>query len=292
MQTISDSKRLHNVIQQWHQQGFKVALVATMGNLHQGHIELIKQARQYADKVVASIFVNPLQFGQHEDLARYPRTLSDDQRALYHADCDLLFHPSVSLIYPNGTAAQTRIDVPSLSHILCGHSRPGHFQGVATVVAKLLHLVQPDVALFGQKDYQQLMVIRAMVRDLNMAVEIIGMDTVREADGLAKSSRNGYLDANERLIAPQLKHTLDALALQVQQHGLAARQQLEEKAMARLNQLGFTSDYVAICQAESLQPAQTADRQLVLLAAAYLGQTRLIDNLTVDLDHTFATMAR
>ncbi|WP_028117777.1 pantoate--beta-alanine ligase [Ferrimonas senticii] len=283
MQTVTDPARLRLLVQQWRQQGLRVALVPTMGNLHQGHLELVHQARSRADKVVTSIFVNPLQFGANEDLAGYPRTLDEDKAKLYDARCDLLFTPEVGLLYPNGLAQQSFIEVPGITELHCGASRPGHFRGVATVVAKLLNLVQPDLALFGNKDYQQLAVIRAMVRDLNMAVQIVDVDTVRDADGLAKSSRNGYLTETERAVAPQLKQQLDAAAEALRLQGPSQRQRIEQQVQDALDQHGFRTDYVAVCQAETLQPAQADDKQLVILAAAYLGKARLIDNLRLDL---------
>ncbi|QIZ77686.1 pantoate--beta-alanine ligase [Ferrimonas lipolytica] len=283
MQTVTDPARLHQLVLQWREQGFRVAFVPTMGNLHQGHIELVNQARQRADKVVSSIFVNPMQFGQGEDLDAYPRTLDDDKNKLYDASCDLLFTPEVELLYPAGIGSQTYIEVPAISDLHCGNSRPGHFRGVATVVAKLFNLVQPDIALFGNKDYQQLAVIRAMVRDLNMPVQIVGVDTVRDDDGLAKSSRNGYLTDEQRTIAPKLKQVIDATATAIHSDGLAQREQLQQQALHSLNAYAFVPDYFEICHADTLQPAQVGDNQIVILAAAQLGKARLIDNLRLDL---------
>ncbi|WP_298444040.1 pantoate--beta-alanine ligase [uncultured Ferrimonas sp.] len=283
MQTVTDPSRLHLLVNQWRQQGLRVAFVPTMGNLHEGHIELVQQARQRADKVVASIFVNPMQFGAGEDLDAYPRTLDADKVKLYDASCDLLFTPETELLYPGGLSVQSYIEVPGISDLHCGNSRPGHFRGVATIVAKLFNLVQPDLALFGNKDYQQLAVIRAMVRDLNMAVQIVGIDTVRDADGLAKSSRNGYLSAEQRAIAPKLKQVIDATAQALQQQGVAASEALQQQATRALSEHGFGPDYFAICHADSLQPAQCGDKQIVILAAAQLGNARLIDNLRLDL---------
>ncbi|WP_345315223.1 pantoate--beta-alanine ligase [Ferrimonas gelatinilytica] len=270
-------------IRHWHRDGLTVAFVPTMGNLHRGHITLIEAARQRADRVVASIFVNPLQFGAGEDLDAYPRTLEEDQRQLANAGCDLLFTPEVSLLYPKGLAAQTTVEVPGISDLHCGASRPGHFRGVATVVCKLFNLVRPDLACFGEKDFQQLAVIRAMVRDLNMGIEVVGVPTVREADGLAMSSRNGYLTAEQRVQAPALKRALDALAHRLITEGLAQREELERSAMATLAQEGFVPDFIRVCQADTLAPAQPGDCRLVILAAAQLGRARLIDNQTVDL---------
>ncbi|MBY6017933.1 pantoate--beta-alanine ligase [Halomonas denitrificans] len=283
MQTLSDPHRLHQLVRQWHQAGERVAFVPTMGNLHDGHIALVHQARSRADRVVTSIFVNPMQFGAGEDLDAYPRTLEQDKQRLFDAGCDLLFTPDTELLYPTGLTQQTFVEVPGLSDLHCGASRPGHFRGVATIVCKLFNLVQPDIACFGEKDYQQLAVIRAMVRDLNMPVEVIGIPTVRESDGLAMSSRNGYLSEAERAQAPELKRTLDITAQGIRSLGLTDRNALEQQAEARLRQHGFTPDFVRICHGQTLAPAQPGDTQLVILAAAQLGRARLIDNLTVDL---------
>lgn len=199
-------------VRAWRAKGETVAFVPTMGNLHQGHITLVKEAAQKCDHVVVSIFVNPMQFGQNEDLDAYPRTLAADSEALTTAGAELLFTPTPATIYPKGLAQQTFVEVPGISEVLCGASRPGHFRGVATVVCKLFNIVQPDVAFFGNKDYQQLLVIRTMVEDLSLPIEIIGVDTIREASGLAMSSRNGYLTRDEKAAAPALKKALDAMA--------------------------------------------------------------------------------
>ncbi len=283
MQTLSDPHRLHQLVRQWHQAGERVAFVPTMGNLHAGHIELVHQAHARADRVVTSIFVNPMQFGPGEDLDAYPRTLEADKQRLFDAGCDLLFTPETELLYPTGLTQQTYVEVPGLSDLHCGASRPGHFRGVTTIVCKLFNLVQPDIACFGEKDYQQLAVIRAMVRDLNMPVEVIGIPTVREADGLAMSSRNGYLTEQERARAPELKRTLDITAQAIQTLGLDDRAELEAQAEARLAKHGFTPDFIRICHGDTLAPAEPGDTRLVILAAAQLGRARLIDNLTVDL---------
>jgi pantoate--beta-alanine ligase len=231
---------------------------------------------------VASIFVNPLQFGPNEDLDTYPRTLAADQQRLVEAGCDLLFAPTVAQMYPEGTAVQTRVSVPELSQGLCGTSRPGHFEGVATVVSKLLNMVQPDVAVFGQKDYQQLAVIRAMVRDLNMPIEIIGEPTVRAEDGLALSSRNGYLSAEQRAKAPVLYRCLSGMATAIRagERDYAGLLEQQRKVIAAS---GFKLDYLEIRHAVHLRPVTAQDHDLVLLVAAYLGTTRLIDNLHLDL---------
>jgi pantoate--beta-alanine ligase len=251
-----------------------------MGNLHAGHITLVQEAKKLAPQVVASLFVNPLQFAPTEDLAAYPRTPGRDQELLAAAGCDLLFTPAVASMYPQGQEAQTRVEVPGLSDILCGASRPGHFIGVATVVCKLFNMVQPDLALFGEKDFQQVLVIRRMVADLALPVTIIAVPTVREPDGLAMSSRNGYLTAIERAQAPALYRALRAAA-----QGLMAGQsppQVQTSALEALSAAGLRPDYVRVLRAADLgQPAET-DRELVILAAAYLGRARLIDNLRLE----------
>jgi pantoate--beta-alanine ligase len=252
-----------------------------MGNLHEGHLALVKEAKKHAHRTVVSIFVNPMQFGEGEDFEAYPRTLQEDAQQLKQAGVDLLFAPTSATIYPAGKEEQTRVEVPSISNILCGESRPGHFVGVATVVCKLFNMVQPDLAVFGKKDFQQLMVIRQMVSDLAMPLEIIGLDTVREADGLAKSSRNGYLTPEQRLMAPKLFQTLQQTS-QALSKGECDFMQLEEEAKKALLAAGFQPDYYAIRSTERLLKPGKNDSQLVVLAAAFLGKTRLIDNLTVE----------
>ncbi len=258
-----------------------IALVATMGNLHDGHMALVELARQKADIVVASIFVNPLQFGPGEDLASYPRTLQADKERLAAAGCDVLFAPAVEQMYPNGMQEVTLVRVPRVSEGLCGASRPGHFDGMATVVIKLLNVVQPDVAIFGEKDYQQLAVIRVMARDLNMATQIVGAPTVRASDGLALSSRNGYLSEEQRSIAPLLHKCLVDLAALLQR-GQEIVSPLNG-CRQRLEAAGFELEYLEVRNARSLEPATHDDDQWVILGAARLGKTRLIDNLVVDL---------
>ena len=261
--------------------GERVAFVPTMGNLHDGHLELVRRGRALAPRVVVSIFVNPLQFGPGEDLASYPRTLARDSELLAAAGADLLFAPSAETMYPRPPAEQTRVEVPGLSDILCGASRPGHFVGVSTVVCKLFNMVRPDLALFGEKDFQQLAVIRRMVDDLCIPVEVVGVPTVREADGLAMSSRNGYLSAEERERAPALHRALQALTQAVEAGGsdLAA---LERAAAARIDAAGLRTDYVSVRRVRDLALPGDADEDLVVLAAAYLGRARLIDNLRVE----------
>jgi len=263
--------------------GRRIAFVPTMGNLHAGHRHLMEQARRHADAVVASIYVNPLQFGPQEDFSAYPRTPDQDRTLLEAAKVDVLFFPDDAAIYPRGRAASTRVEVPGVSDILCGAARPGHFRGVATVVHRLLQLVSPDVALFGKKDYQQLLVIRLMTADFGLPTEIIGVDTVRDADGLAMSSRNIYLTPEERRIAPRLYATLQALAGQIQGvswHGFSVH---ETQAAEQLEIAGFRPDYISVRRQQNLAIPGPDDRQLVILAAVWLGRARLIDNLELEL---------
>jgi pantoate--beta-alanine ligase len=264
--------------------GERIGFVPTMGNLHEGHLALVEAAREGSDRCIVSIFVNPMQFGDGEDFEHYPRTLEKDQEKLQLAGVDLLFTPSVSAIYPRGKQAQTRVEVPGISDILCGASRPGHFIGVATIVCKLFNYIQPNVAVFGEKDYQQLMVIRRMVTDLALPVEILGLPTVREADGLAKSSRNGYLTSEERKIAPKLYKTLMITAGALRK-GDRDYTVLEENGMKLLRSAGFRPDYFTIRRADDLSPPSEDEPRLVILAAAYMGTTRLIDNLNVAWQH-------
>ncbi len=258
--------------------GGNVAFVPTMGNLHSGHLALVKAARDLADRVVVSIFVNPLQFGAGEDFDNYPRTLERDAGMLEAEGTDLLFAPPVAAMYPKPQDQQTRVEVPGISTLLCGASRPGHFVGVATVVCKLFNMVQPDVAVFGKKDFQQLMVIRRMVEDLAMPVRVVGAETLRESDGLAMSSRNGYLTAEERALAPVLYRVLSGL----KKHLVAGSDDfagLQSKAARELDENGLRTDYVAIRRASDLAEPGPGERELVVLAAAYLGRARLIDNI-------------
>ncbi|HHX04990.1 MAG: pantoate--beta-alanine ligase [Thiopseudomonas sp.] len=282
MNTVKNLQQLRAAISRARSEGKRIAFVPTMGNLHAGHIALIQHATERADFVVASIFVNPLQFGANEDLDSYPRTLVADQSKLLEAGCNLLFTPDAQDMYPQGMAQQTIVSVPGVSTGLCGGSRPGHFDGVATIVCKLLNMVQPDIALFGEKDFQQLAVIRKMVADLNMPVQIFGVPIVRDHDGLALSSRNGYLSAQQRAAAPALQQCLQALKAQIK-NGRRDYAMLFEQFDTDLQAAGFRLDYVELRDALSLQPAAVDSTQLVLLAAAYLGSTRLIDNLIFDL---------
>lgn len=281
METVGSVKALRARVQQWRQAGERIAFVPTMGNLHEGHLQLVRDARQVASHVVASIFVNPLQFGPNEDLDNYPRTLEDDRQKLVAEGVEMLFTPDVLTMYPRGVVNSTVVEVPEVSEGLCNDFRPGHFTGVATVVARLFNLVQPDVAVFGEKDYQQLAVIRRMVDDLGWPIEIRGVATMREPDGLAMSSRNQYLDEQERRIAPLLHRTLEQVVsdIQVQKTDYRA---LEAQAKEALSQAGFIPEYVEIRHAETLQPVASGELNCVVLAAARLGAARLIDNIRVE----------
>ena len=280
MRTVHSLKELRTILRGYRRQGKTIGLVPTMGNLHEGHISLVRKAAEAADVVVTSIFVNPMQFGAGEDLDTYPRTLTEDQEQLEAAGNTLVFAPGVEEVYPEGLAMQTQVVVPEVSDGHCGASRPGHFEGVATVVTMLLNMVQPDVAVFGEKDFQQLAVIRKLVRDLMLPVEVVGAPTIRENDGLAKSSRNGYLTASERKIAPVVYQTLQATAHELT-GGRSDFQALEEDARNRLAEAGLRPDYFNIVNSQTLKPASTEDTDITLLVAAFLGTTRLIDNLSV-----------
>jgi pantoate--beta-alanine ligase len=281
MDIVTEPAPLRAAVARWHLNGERVALVPTMGNLHAGHLALVAQARALAERVVVSIFVNPLQFGPSEDFAAYPRTPDEDRAQLAAAGVDAVFMPDASVMYPRGKDASTTVYVPELTDILCGASRPGHFVGVATVVAKLFNLVGPDSAVFGEKDYQQLVLIRRMAADLAFPVEVIGIPTVREADGLAMSSRNQYLTPAERQIAPQLHATLLSVAAKLSS-GESDFAGLEEQGMAALNAAGFEAEYVAVRRADDLGVPDDRVGVLRVLAAARLGRARLIDNLHVD----------
>lgn len=281
MKTVTSVRELRAAVAEARAADKRIALAPTMGNLHSGHAALVRRAVQLGDFVIASIFVNPLQFGANEDLDNYPRTLAADQQVLFEAGCNLLFAPTVEEMYPHGMQEQTRVSVPGVSSGLCGGSRPGHFDGVATVVCKLFHMAQPDLAVFGEKDFQQLAVIRAMVRDLNMPIEIFGEPTVRAEDGLALSSRNGYLSAEQRAVAPRLHATLQELATALR-NGQRDYPALIADGLSQLQSHGLRPDYLEIREAHSLRPATDSDQHLVILAAAWLGDTRLIDNLALD----------
>ena len=281
MQTVQDAAALRATIRGWRSQGQTVGFVPTMGNLHAGHQSLIRLARARADKVVASVFVNPTQFGPNEDFERYPRTLVQDSAALTEQECDLLFAPEVATLYPFGPASTVLLRVPGITTMLEGAHRPGHFDGMATVVCKLFNLVQPDLAVFGQKDFQQLRVIERMVRDLSLPIKVVSAPILRADDGLALSSRNQYLSPEERSRAPYIHSTL--LQMRELLDAGHAWQAVEQAAHARLVRASFAPDYVVIRDVENLaEPSGQAGERLVALVAARLGSTRLIDNLLLD----------
>ena len=281
MRVISYIAELREAVQAFKAAGERVGFVPTMGNLHAGHLDLVSRAGQICERTVASIFVNPTQFDREDDLNAYPRTLEADLKHLEAQGVDLVFYPNASEMYPQGGLV-TQVDIPSLSSLLEGSSRPGHFRGVATVVCKLFNIVAPDVAVFGQKDFQQLMVIRQMVADLNLPVEIIGAPTVREADGLAMSSRNNRLTPDQRSLAPNVNRVLRIIETKLKA-GEKAFEALQQQAMADLERAGLKPDYITVCAAKTLMPATEEDNDLVILAAAYLGDIRLIDNIPVSL---------
>ncbi|EFC8733721.1 pantoate--beta-alanine ligase [Escherichia coli] len=273
---------LRQQIRRLRMEGKRVALVPTMGNLHDGHMKLVDEAKARADVVVVSIFVNPMQFDRPEDLARYPRTLQEDCEKLNKRKVDLVFAPSVKEIYPNGTETHTYVDVPGLSTMLEGASRPGHFRGVSTIVSKLFNLVQPDIACFGEKDFQQLALIRKMVADMGFDIEIVGVPIMRAKGGLALSSRNGYLTAEQRKIAPGLYKVLSSIADKLQ----AGERDLDEIitiAGQELNEKGFRADDIQIRDADTLLEVSETSKRAVILVAAWLGDARLIDNKMVEL---------
>ena len=282
MQFITDKKTLREIVAQQKDSGNSVGLVPTMGNLHAGHLRLISEARSKCDFVVSTIFVNPLQFGPKEDLDAYPRTLDADRRLLEQQGCDALFAPSTEEVYGKDINHQSIVHVPLLSENYCGASRPGHFDGVATVVCKLFNMVAPDFAFFGLKDYQQFLVIKKMAADLAIPIRIEGVETVREESGLAMSSRNGYLSAEQKLLAANLYRCLTDSAAEIRNQS-RAYSDIEDTAIERLENLGLQPDYFAICNAETLQAATPDDRSLVILAAVYIGPSRLIDNLRIQL---------
>ena len=280
METVTTVATVRERVRNWRREGQRIAFVPTMGNLHAGHISLIEAARRHGNRFISSIFVNPMQFGPNEDFAHYPRTPRNDETMLADAGCDLMFMPDVAEVYPNGLEEGTRILVPGLSTILCGEFRPGHFEGVSTVVAKLFNIVAPDVAIFGEKDFQQLAVIRHMVADLCIPVEIVGAPTVREDDGLAMSSRNQYLTPEERRLVPKLYQALTRAAQRLQQgeNDFAA---IEKAEFQYLLAAGFRPDYFSIRNAADLTPASPDSKHLVVLLAARLSKARLIDNVQV-----------
>ena len=282
MDVFPDNRSLREYLQSARVSGSSIGLVPTMGNLHAGHLSLIQTALENSDLVVASIFVNPLQFGKDEDLDAYPRTMESDIKALEQAGCHCLFAPSVGELYQGALSGQTLVHVPELTRNYCGASRPGHFDGVATVVSRLFNIVNPDKAFFGLKDYQQFLVIEKMTRDLAYAIDIIGVPTVREHNGLAMSSRNGYLNDSQKSDASQMHATLQFTRKQILA-GSRDFARLENEAIEKLKQANLEPDYFAICDANSLLAATTATQKLVILAAVRIGSTRLIDNLVFDI---------
>jgi pantoate--beta-alanine ligase len=280
METVTTISAVRERVRAWRRAGERVVFVPTMGNLHPGHVSLIESARRHGERFIASIFVNPMQFGPNEDFAHYPRTPREDERMLAAAGCDLMFMPDVTEIYPHGSERVTRVEVPGVSRILEGEFRPGHMEGVSTVVAKLFHIVEPDVAVFGEKDFQQLTVIRRMVAELCMRVEIVGAPTMRDTDGLALSSRNQYLTPAERKLAPVIHATLEAAAARLRA-GDAQFASVERSGFQALEEAGLRPDYFSVCRADDLSAPGPEARALVVLAAARLGRARLIDNVQV-----------
>ncbi len=277
MQQVSRIHSLREQLASVRRADKKIALVPTMGNLHEGHLSLVKQVQECADYVVVTIFVNPTQFVEGEDFDNYPRTLESDLAKLDSINVDMVFMPDSNEVYPEGKTT-TEVTVPELDSIYCGKFRPGHFKGVATVVSKLFNMVQPDLAIFGKKDYQQLLVIRSLVKNLNFSIEIIGSAIIRDNDGLAMSSRNQYLTQNERMQAPLLYKTLSEMALKIEK-GEQNYEKLEEEAVSSLKKDGFRPEYLKICDSETLKAPKKGN--LVIIAAAWLGKARLIDNVAV-----------
>lgn len=280
MQTINTIAELRTALAAERKKGQRISFVPTMGNLHEGHMALVKHAAENSDCIVASIFVNPMQFSQNEDLDAYPRTLEADQKLLEERGVKYLFAPTAREMYPQGVS--TQVQIPVLSNLYCGASRPGHFTGVATICTKLFNIVQPNIAVFGEKDFQQLTIIRHMVRDLCIPVEIIGVQTGRAEDGLALSSRNGYLSETERQTAPALYRSLQEAAAKIKA-GERNYAEVEAAANQQLEQAGFKPDYFHVVNRETLETANLNDKEIIILAAAQLGNARLIDNLFIDL---------
>ena len=282
MQIINDPKVVQEIVLDLRSQGKTIGFVPTMGNLHQGHISLVEIARQKADIVVSSIFVNPMQFGPNEDFESYPRTLKDDSEKLEASGCDILFTPTEAAIYPEGKEIHTSVEVNRLTDKLCGKSRPGHFRGVTTIVNILFNIVQPHLAVFGKKDYQQYQIIKAMVNDLLMPIEIIGGEIVREKNGLAMSSRNGYLSQKELSQAAKLRQVILASAEKIK--AKLSFNEIINEAISDLVNADFNVDYFEIISQKTLETATTNDKELLIAAAAWLGQPRLIDNLEITVE--------
>lgn len=283
MQVFHTVNGLREILRKHRNNGQKIGFVPTMGNLHDGHLALIKQAKQTNDIVVCSIFVNALQFGLNEDWDKYPRTYDSDCEKLDQEGCDYLFYPEDGEMYPNGLDTQSRVICPTMTDVLCGASRPGHFEGVTTVVSKLFNIVQPDEAIFGIKDYQQLAVIKRMTEDLCLPVKIISAPIHREADGLAMSSRNSYINEDERPKVKVLKQVLELIAEQIKAGNLEFTQ-LEMEAKKRIESEGFKADYVTISNSKTLEPAAVDDREITILGAMYTDSARLIDNISINLN--------
>ncbi|MDB2705188.1 pantoate--beta-alanine ligase [Pseudomonadota bacterium] len=282
MQKIKATASLRAKVKAWRKDNKTVAFVPTMGSLHKGHLSLVNKAKELADHVVVSIFVNPLQFDDKADLTAYPRNIDSDIQKLTSTDCDILFAPSVNDIYPHGMATHTNITVPNMDDKLCGLKRAGHFDGVATVVMKLFNIVQPDLAVFGEKDYQQLCLIKKMVMDLNLPIDIVGSPTFRERNGLAMSSRNQHLSDNEYDRASEIYQALQTAKLQLEE-GKLSFLEIEQRALTHLQKLNFNPDYIDIRRAEDLERAQAGDKNLRVLIATKVGKTRLIDNIACNL---------
>ena len=283
MQVFHTVSGLRDILKQHRNKGESIGFVPTMGNLHDGHLALIKQANESNDIVVCSIFVNALQFGLNEDWDKYPRTYDSDCEKLRQSGCDYLFYPDDTEMYPNGLDTQSRVICPTMTDVLCGASRPGHFEGVTTVVSKLFNIVQPDEAIFGIKDYQQLAVIRRMAEDLCMPVKISSAPIHREPDGLAMSSRNSYISEEERPLVKVLKEVLELIAQQIKAGNLDFSK-LEQDAAKQIEYAGFRTDYITISNSKTLQPAAVDDRQITILGAMYTESARLIDNISIRLD--------
>ena len=280
MQVISDKSEMRELLRDWRRQDEHIALVPTMGNLHAGHVSLIELAREHAERVVVSVYVNPTQFSEEEDFTEYPRTPERDTMRMRKIGADMLFIPDDETVYPFGHDCATVVSVPGLTENFCGASRPGHFDGVTTVVARLFALVRPDVAVFGQKDYQQQLVIRYMTEDLGLPIRIITAPTVRDEDGLALSSRNQYLTDDERAVAPMLHQVIDEIGAEIQ-NGNEDFKKLEKAGANKLKHAGFHIDYLAIRRAENLEVPNRKSDDLVVLGAVHLGAARLIDNVVV-----------
>lgn len=278
MRLVDNNKLLQEVLQQCKSENQTVGFVPTMGNLHDGHLSLIEVAKKHCDVVVVSIFVNPAQFGENDDFDNYPRTLGADSFALLGCGVDYLYSPRVEELYPETNDLQISISFPGLSNILCGHFRPGHFEGVALIVSKLFNLVQPDVAVFGEKDFQQLLVIKLMTQQLSFPIRIISGETVRESDGLAMSSRNQYLNEAERIVAPELYRSLKHVRQRIK-NGESEFEVIEQQTKREIEESGFEIDYISIRNAVNLKPATMQDSNFVVLVAAKLGNARLIDNI-------------